>query len=280
VADLADIAKLAENPAVLEKNLSTALDTIMAVATTYGLKILGAVAILIIGVTLSGMVYNAVMRAGRRAKRIDITLFSFAASMAKYAVLVFTLVAMLSTFGVETTSFVAVLGAASLAIGLALQGTLSHVASGLMIILFRPFRIGDHIELGAVSGVVDDISLFTTELRSQDNIKIIVPNSVVWRDNIKNLTGHNTRRVRVEVSMPFATNTEEVIKEIESVIAADKRILRDPVPLVSVAKMSDVVVTLHVDVWVPQSEANVMHHELNRRVKQLLDRNRAALSKP
>jgi small conductance mechanosensitive channel len=276
VADLADITKIAENPAMLEKNLSTALETAMAVVTTYGLKIIGAIVILIVGWTLSGFSHNAIMRAGWRAKRIDITLFSFAASLAKYSVLVFTLLAMLSSFGVQTTSFVAVLGAASLAIGLALQGTLSHVASGLMIILFRPFRIGDYIELGAIGGTVEDISLFTTELRSNDNIKIIVPNSVVWRDNIKNLTGHATRRVRIEVTMPFATNTEEVIKDLEEAVARDKRVLKDPPPMVSVSKMTDVAVTLFVDAWVSHSDVNMMHHELNRRVKQLLDQKRIA----
>ena len=142
MADLDNIAKYADNPAMLEKQLNRALDTTMDVVATYGLKIVGAVIILFVGWTLAGFVHNAIMRAGRRSKHIDITLFSFVSSLAKYAVLVFTFLAMLSAFGVQTTSFVAVLGATSLAVGLALQGTLSHVASGLMIIIFRPFQIG------------------------------------------------------------------------------------------------------------------------------------------
>ena len=276
MADIDTIAKYADNPAMLEKQLSKALDTAMDVVAAYGLKIIGAVIILIVGWTLAGFVHNAIMRAGRRSKHIDITLFSFISSLAKYAVLVFTLVAMLSAFGVQTTSFVAVLGATSLAIGLALQGTLSHVASGLMIIIFRPFRIGDIIEIGTISGTVEDISLFTTELRSPDNIMIIVPNSVVWRDHIKNLTGHDKRRVRVEVAIPYRTDTEDVITSLERMVGEDKRVLKDPAPLVTVSKVTEAAVTLLIDVWVGKDDTQAMPLILNRQAKKLLDEKRAA----
>lgn len=276
MADIDTIAKYADNPAMLEKQLSKALDTAMDVVAAYGLKIIGAVIILIVGWTLAGFVHNAIMRAGRRSKHIDITLFSFISSLAKYAVLVFTLVAMLSAFGVQTTSFVAVLGATSLAIGLALQGTLSHVASGLMIIIFRPFRIDDIIEIGTISGTVEDISLFTTELRSPDNIMIIVPNSVVWRDHIKNLTGHDKRRVRVEVAIPYRTDTEDVITSLERMVGEDKRVLKDPAPLVTVSKVTEAAVTLLIDVWVGKDDTQAMPLILNRQAKKLLDEKRAA----
>ena len=276
MADLDNIAKYADNPAMLEKQITKALDTTMDVVAVYGLKIVGAVIILFVGWTLAGFVHNAIMRAGRRAKHIDITLFSFVSSLAKYTVLVFTVVAMLSAFGVQTTSFVAVLGATSLAIGLALQGTLSHVASGLMIIIFRPFRIGDIIEIGTIGGTVEDISLFTTELRSSDNIKIVVPNSVVWRDYIKNLTGHDRRRIRVEVAMPYLTDTEDMIASVEKVVAADSHVMKDPKPVVTVAKVTEVAVTLLVDVWVSNDDMQRMPLVINRQVKKLLDEKRAA----
>ena len=276
MADLDNIAKYADNPAMLEKQLNRALDTTMDVVATYGLKIVGAVIILFVGWTLAGFVHNAIMRAGRRSKHIDITLFSFVSSLAKYAVLVFTFLAMLSAFGVQTTSFVAVLGATSLAVGLALQGTLSHVASGLMIIIFRPFRIGDIIEIGTIGGTVEDISLFTTELRSSDNVMIIVPNSVVWRDYIKNLTGHDHRRIRAEVAMPYLTDTEDMIASVEKLVAADSRVLKDPAPVVTVAKVTEVAVTLLVDVWVSKDDMQRMPLVINRQVKKLLDEKRAA----
>ena len=276
MADLDNIAKYADNPAMLEKQITKALDTMMDVVAVYGLKIVGAIIILFVGWTLAGFVHNAIMRAGRRAKHIDITLFSFVSSLAKYTVLVFTVVAMLSAFGVQTTSFVAVLGATSLAIGLALQGTLSHVASGLMIIIFRPFRIGDIIEIGTIGGTVEDISLFTTELRSPDNIKIVVPNSVVWRDYIKNLTGHDRRRIRVEVAMPYLTDTEDMIKSVEKVVADDSHVLKDPSPVVTVAKVTEAAVTLLVDVWVSKDDMQRMPLVINRQVKKLLDEKRAA----
>jgi len=280
MADLDNIVKYADNPAMLEKQLSKALDTAMDVIAAYGLKIVGAAIIMIIGWMLAGFVHDAIMRAGRRAKRIDITLFSFASSLAKYAVMVFTVVAMLSAFGVQTTSFVAVLGAASLAIGLALQGTLSHVASGLMIIIFRPFRIGDIIELGTIGGTVEDISLFTTELRSSDNIKIVVPNSVVWRDHIKNLTGHDRRRIRVEVAMPYLTDTEDMIVAVEKVVGEDTRVLPDPAPMVTVARVTEAAVTLLVDIWVRKEDMQRMPLVINRQVKKLLDEKRSAAAKP
>ena len=260
----------------VEKQITKALDTTMDVVAIYGLKIVGAIIILTIGWMVAGFIHKTIMRAGRRATRIDITLFSFVASLAKYTLLVFTVVAMLSAFGVQTTSFIAVLGATSLAIGLALQGTLSHVASGLMIIVFRPFRIGDRIEIGPIGGTVEEISLFTTELRSTDNIRIVVPNSVVWRDSIKNLSGYDTRRVRIEVAMPYATDTEDVIAQVEHMVAEDKRVLKDPPPVVTVSKVSEVAVTVLVEAWVSQGDVQGMQYVLNRRVKKLLDQKRAA----
>ncbi len=260
---------------MLEQNLAKAIETTMAVITAYGLKIIGAIFILIVGWTVSGWVHRAIVKAGQRTPRIDITIFTFMASLAKYAILIFAVVAMLSSFGVQTTSFVAVLGAASLAIGLALQGTLGHVASGLMIIVFRPFRIGDQVEMANVAGTVVEISLFTTEIRTPDNIKVIVPNSAVWRDTIKNLSSHETRRVAMEVAMPYATDTEDIIKDVAAAIRDDPRVLKDPPLAVTVSKVTEAAVTLLVELWVARKDYQAMRLEVNRRAKQVLDRKRA-----
>ena len=158
-ADLPDLTLLAQNPRKFERYLTKTLDTTVDTITVYGLKIIGATFILIVGWVIAGAIQNWILRIGRRTPRIDTTIFTFLASVARYIVLIFTVISMLSTFGVQTTSFVAVLGAAGLAVGLALQGTLSHVASGVMLIVFRPFRVGDVIEAAGISGTVRSIKI-------------------------------------------------------------------------------------------------------------------------
>jgi small conductance mechanosensitive channel len=274
---LPSLEKIAENPALLEKPLTSALDTGMAVITTYGLKVIGAVIILIVGWMVSGMVQDAIVRAGRRATKIDITIFTFVASIARYAILVFTVVAMLSSFGVETTSFVAVLGAVGLAIGLALQGALGHVAAGLMLVLFRPFRVGDTVETAGVAGVVTEISLFTTEISTADNIKVIVPNSAIWSGIIKNFSGHATRRISIEVGVAYTANVGDAMDAVHEIIAADARILQEPPPVVAVARLTDAAVTLLVEIWVPNDQFLAVRFDLNRRIKDAFDSNGIAM---
>jgi len=261
------LEQIVENPAVIEKHLTSAVETAMAVITTYGLKMIGAVFILIIGWTISGMVQNAILRAGKRTHRLDITVFTFGASVARYAVLMFTVVAMLSSVGVETTSFVAVLGAMGLAIGLALQGALGHVAAGLMLILFRPFRVGDTIEAAGVAGIVAEVSLFTTEIYTADNIKVVIANNLIWSGVIKNLSGHELRKLVIELGVSYAANVEEAMAVIKDLIAADARIRKDPAPLVAVARLADAAVILLLEVWVANADLNAVKFDLNQRIK-------------
>jgi small conductance mechanosensitive channel len=278
--NLSDLEKLAQNPAALEKHLTQALDTAMAVITTYGLKMIGAIVILVIGLMIAGMVRKAILRAGQRTRRIDVTIFTFMASLAKYAVLVFTIIAMLSSFGVETTSFVAVLGAMGLAIGLALQGTLSHVASGLMLILFRPFRLGDAIEAAGVAGSVVEISLFTTEIYTADNVKIIIPNSAIWAGVIKNLSEHERRKVIIEIGVSYAADIEEVIAMVREVVESDARVRKDPPPTVAVSRFTDAAVMLLVEAWVANADLLPVRFDLNRKIKETFARNDVSLPAP
>jgi small conductance mechanosensitive channel len=265
------LENIIENPAILEQNVSRAVETAMAVITAYGFKVLGAVIILIVGWIISGMVQNAILRAGKRTHRIDITVFTFGASVARYLLLIFTIIAMLSSFGVETTSFVAVLGAMGLAIGLALQGALGHVAAGIMLVLFRPFRVGDAIEAAGVAGTVAEISLFTTEIFTADNIKVVIPNSLIWSGVIRNLSGHRQRRFSMEIGISYSANIDEAIALVRGAIADDKRILAEPPPLVAVARLADAAVILLVEAWTANIDLAAARFDLNQRIKQAFE---------
>ena len=270
--DLTYLEKLAEHPATFERHLEQAVETAMTVVTTYGLKMIGAIIILVVGWTVSGFVRDAIIKAGRRAPKVDVTIFTFIASMAKYIVLIFTLVAMLSSFGVETTSFVAVLGAMGLAVGLALQGALGHVASGFMLILFRPFRVGDNVQAAGVEGVVTEISLFTTEICTADNVMIIIPNSLVWAGTIKNLSSHEKRRLVIEVGISYSADIEGAMSVIDGLLADDPRVQKEPHPVIGVSKLGDAAVSLSVEVWVPTEHLQNAKYDLNKRIKEAFDK--------
>ncbi len=224
-------------------------DTAFDLAGIWGLKILGAIAILIIGYFIARTVRSAMVRAGRRAPHVDITIVSFVASLAKYAILALTLVAMLSAFGVQTNSVVAVIGAAGLAIGLALQGTLGHVASGFMLIMFRPFRVGDTVETAGVTGTVTEVSLFTTEINSPENIRIVIPNSSVWSGVTKNLTTNQTRRCDVELVVQPINDIDHVLQLVSDIVAADARVLKNPAPLIGVLRQTETGIRITVQAW-------------------------------
>jgi small conductance mechanosensitive channel len=165
-------------------NTESIATTLATIVTTYGLRAMGAVVVMIVGWLLSRMAYRMIRRLCNRTTQIDKTLVLFLADAARYAVLIFTIVAVLTTFGIATTSFVAVVGAMGLAIGLALQGTLSHFAAGIMLIIFRPFHVGDTVETGGVTGVISIVNVFYTELESEHG-RIVVPNGKLWGEIVK-----------------------------------------------------------------------------------------------
>jgi small conductance mechanosensitive channel len=239
--------------------------------TVYGLKLVGAVLILVVGWSVASWSNRAMMRLSRRARRLDPTLAGFLASFVRYAIIAFTLIAMLSQFGVETTSLIAVLGAASIAIGLALQGTLSHFASGVMLLLFRPFKVGDDIEVGANSGTVRAITLFATELSTADNVQLFLPNGMVWGSAIRNFSGHKTRRVEVLLNVGYGNRIETVLALIRDVIAADPRPLDAPKPQVVASALGDLAVQVTVRVWVGAGDYWPFRYDLVEALKQRFD---------
>ncbi len=256
----------------LEQRLTQAIDISMGVITSYGLSVVGAIIIFIVGWIAASWVSSAIRRAAERSERIDTTPGSFFASIAKYGILAFTLIAVLSRFGVETTSFVALLGALGLAIGLALQGTLGHIASGVMLIIFRPFKIGDFVDTAGVSGTVKAIGLFTTELATGDNVQVIVPNGAVWGGTIKNFSGNATRRVDMVMGIGYGSNIDHAIKTMKDIVEGDDRIHKDPAPFFAVSELADSAVNITMRVWVDAGDYWGVKFDLTKSFKEAFDR--------
>jgi small conductance mechanosensitive channel len=205
-----------------------------------------------------------------RSAHVDRTVALFLANGAKYLTLGFTLVAVLTTFGVATTSFVAVLGAFGIAVGLALQGTLSNLAAGIMLIVFRPFRIGDRIETGGVAGTTQEINLFYTEIDSDDNARIIIPNGKLWGEIVRVPTRNNTARIDLRHTRPASEDIGSAIARLKQSIERDKRVQR--VADVGVESVSDANYTLLAHVWVERANQTTLLFDLNRTVKEEFDR--------
>ncbi len=255
----------------MEQSVEEIWTMVVALVTTYGLGVIGAIVILIVGFVIAGWVRGSVKKALSNFKRVDETLRGFFSSLAYYAVIVFTIIAVLSQFGVETTSFIAVLGAAGLAIGLALQGTLSNVAAGVMLLLFRPFKTGDYIEGGGLAGTVKSISLFVTELATPDNVQIIAPNSQLWGDAIKNYSFHPTRRVDIAIGIAYEDEIDKAIAAIVDEARKDSRVHADPEPLAAVTDLGDSSVNFTVRVWCNAGDYWPLKFDLTKNLKNRMD---------
>lgn len=260
---------------ILTEEVATAMqvfaDQSMEIITTYGWSLLGAILILIFGFWLSKKAQNLLMKALRKAKKIDETIVRFVGSLARYLVIIFTVLAVLDQFGVETTSIIALLGAAGLAVGLALQGTLSNIAAGVMLLLFRPFKVGQYVEVGGISGTVDNISLFTTHMNTPDNVHIVVPNAEIWGTSIKNYSHNETRRIQIDIGIGYGDDIDKALKVAQSVCRADKRVHKDPAPLVAVSNLGDSSVDLLVRVWCLRSDFWALKWDLIKALKEAFD---------
>ncbi len=245
-------------------------ETLIELTTTWGLRVLGAIAVLIIGRIIAGRVRKLTQRVLERANT-DPTLIPFFASISYYLILTIVIIAVLNLFGVETTSLVAVIGAAGLAIGLALQGTLSNFASGVMLLTFRPFRAGDYVDIAGTAGTVDEIGLFTVRMNTPDNVQIIVPNSDVYGQTIKNFAANATRRVDMVMGISYDDNIGVAIDTINKVLEADSRVLKDPASTVAVSELADSSVNLVVRPWCKKEDYWNLRFDLTRKMKEELE---------
>lgn len=255
----------------MDQQLTNAWASIEQTIATYGLDVVAGIAILIIGWAVAGWARHLTHRAAVKAPRIDAMLAGFLASIVKYTIIAFTVIAVLAKFGIQTTSLIAALGAAGLAIGLAMQGALSNVAAGVMLLLFRPFKVGDYVEGGGVAGTVDHVSLFTTEMHTPDNVHLVVPNTQLWNTAIKNYSHHATRRVDFVFGIAYEDNIDRAMEIIKGRIAAEERALKDPEPMIVVGELANSSVNLIVRVWAANADYWGVKFDLNKAVKEALD---------
>ena len=258
-------------------SLETSLDEmsvfsqeLLAIALSSSMNILAGLGTIIIGFWLSSKASSMVRKQMSTLQRVDKTLAPILASTIRYAGFILTLVVALGQFGVQTTSIIAVLGAAGLAIGLALQGTLSNVASGIMLLLLRPFSVGDWIETNSISGTVREIGLFATQIDTFDNIYITVPNSSIWSATIINNSRHQIRRMDLDIGIGYNSDLNKVEKALIT-LTKDKRILSDPEPQFLVVDYADSAILVRLRLYAQYEDFFALNWDLKRRLKPLLD---------
>ncbi|MEM9785461.1 MAG: mechanosensitive ion channel domain-containing protein, partial [Pseudomonadota bacterium] len=234
-------------------------------------SVLAAIAIIVVGFIIGGWVRRRLVSLGGKHAHLDITLFNFLGNIARYVVIGFAFLFVLNTFGVQTTSVVAVIGAAGLAIGLALQGTLSNVAAGVMIVFFRPIKIGDFVEVNGQMGTVKEITLNFIELASLSNVQIIIPNAQVWGNTIVNYSVYDTRRAEWTFGVGYGANLKLAEETIRNTILADPRAKTDPQPFIQVNNLGDSSVDFLVRVWCDSADYFGFQADMKRQVKEALD---------
>ena len=238
--------------------------------TIYGLKVVAAIAIFVVGRWVAKAISNMIRKMMRKAN-VDQTLRKFVANMAYIGLLAFVVLAALSQLGIQTTSFIAILGAAGLAVGLALQGSLSNFAAGFLMILFRPIRVGDYIEGGGTAGTVEEIAIFTTTLVTPDNKTVIVPNAKMTGDNIVNWSAKGTRRVDMVMGIGYEDDIEKAKQIMADVLAKDPRILKDPAPQIAMVELADSSVNFMVRPWVKASDYWGVYTATHEAIKKEFD---------
>lgn len=254
------------------------INNALATLGTFGANLLGAVALLVVGWTVAAWAQRGVRRLLNRYDRFDATLKPLLASIVRYAILVFVIVAVLAQFGVQTTSIIAALGAAGLAIGLALQGTLANIAAGVMLLFLRPFKVEETIEAEGIAGTVLEIGLFTTVLKTGDGVYVSVPNTQIWTRQIKNFSRLPTRRVELALGLGYRTDVDRAISTLTDVMTGDARVLADPPPEVVVTGLSETAVHVALRCWVAGGDFGNAGSDLLCKAKLKLERDGIALA--
>ena len=237
----------------------------------YAVNLVSALLILFIGNMIVKAVAGAVAKVLRK-KEIDNAVVEFIHGLVRYLLFVIVLIAALSRIGVQTASVVAVIGAAGLAVGLALQGSLSNFAAGVLIVAFRPFKSGDFVEVAGVSGAVESIQIFSTELRTPDNKTVVVPNSSIIGNPITNYSRNATRRIDLTIGVSYSADLQKTKEVLKRVVTADERVLKDPEPTIGVVALADSSVNFVVRPWVNTPDYWAVYFDLNQAIKEELDK--------
>ena len=247
--------------------------------TEFGVHIISAIAILVIGFWISKTL-TKVLKKVLTKRSVDITLIGFLTSALKFALYLFVIIAAVGQLGIETTSFIAALGAAGLAIGLALQGSLANVAAGFMLIIFRQVKVGQFVESGGVSGTVEKVGIFNTTLVTIDNKVIFIPNSKLINDNIINYSEKDTRRIDLVFSISYEDDIDKTKTIIQSLIDSDPDILKDPAALIAVGELTDNSVNIFVRPWVNTNKVLDVRFRLTELVKKKFDEENISIPFP
>ncbi|MDB2553905.1 mechanosensitive ion channel [Porticoccaceae bacterium] len=250
--------------------MGESIEMLQELAMLYGVQLILALAIFIVGKWVVKRIASIVQRILAK-NNVDPAIEHFVSSLVSWTLLFFVVIASLGQLGIQTASFVAILGAAGLAVGLALQGSLANFAAGVLILIFRPFKVGDFIEVAGVSGVVQKIQIFTTELHSPDNKKIIVPNGGVISGNITNYSANETRRVDMVFGIGYSDDIDAAKAVLQSVVASEPRVLGVPAPTIAVVELADSSVNLVCRPWVNTADYWDVYFNITEAAKKALD---------
>ncbi len=245
----------------------------------YGYSVLGALLILVVGRLAVGGVRSAICTTMRKAKA-DEALTSFVSSLSFAGLMAFVIIAALGKLGIPTASFVAVIGAAGLAVGLALQGSLSNFAAGFLMLVFKPFKTGDFILAAGTAGKVEKIEIFTTTLTTPDNKVVIIPNGKVMGDNITNVTAKDTRRLDLMFGVSYNDDLDKVMEILKHILDADERVLKEPAYTVAVAEHADSSINIVCRPWVKADDYWALHFDLHKKVKEAFDKESITIPYP
>lgn len=263
--------KISKEAKQLVKEFSPVVKDAVPTLIDISFNVIAAFTILFIGWWFAKWSYYSVRRLLAKTRKIDATLKPIIASLVRYIIMIFVAIAVLAKFGIETASIITVLGAAGLAIGLSLQGTLSNIAAGVMLLFLRPLKVGEYIDAQGHAGTVEEIGLFTTILCTFDGVYYSVPNAELWNKAIKNFSRNPTRRVDIPVGIAYKDNTEGAMKELLEIMEKDKRVLKEPKAETMVLSLSDNAVIINMRCWVASSDYWAAFFDFNRLAKITMD---------
>ena len=255
----------------MEKEVFSLANQLMLLVSDYALDVIGALLLLVGGWIVAGWIEKHTDKVLKRIDRVDATLRSFVTNLVRYAILVLVMIAVFAQFGIQTTSIIAVLGAAGLAVGLALQGTLANIAAGVLLLFLRPFKVGESIDAGGVAGTVREIGLFSTELQNWDGIYLMVPNSQLASAAIQNYSRLPTRRLNLVVGISYTDDIDKAMRVLNEILQNDERILDDPAHQVMVKELADSSVNMNLRCWTNRENYWSLRFDLTKQAKQQLD---------
>lgn len=251
--------------------VQASLAQLSTLIVSYSFSAIGAVILLVVGYIVAGLAERSIFAGLGHIHGFDQTLRHFFSKIVRYAILVLVVIMVLGQFGVQTASIIAAIGAIGLAIGLALQGTLQNIAAGIMLLALRPFRIGESVEVGSISGSIEEIGLFATKLRTADGVYILAPNSTLWNQPVRNFSRNGVRRADITLSIGSWNDIDRAQKTLLAIAGAEKRTRREPAPIAFVATLGDSTVSITLRYWTSSADFFATQTDLIKRAKQEFD---------